>query len=81
MDRCSIDDCIFAIIAGRRQQRAAGAVDMEPLRKEHIDLMHVLLEGGIASRVVLDVIGRAQTFAGIEGNLRGLAVGLAACGA
>ena len=51
---------------------------MKPLRKEQIDLVDVLLEGGVAGRVVLNVIRRAQTFTGVEGDLRWSAVGFAA---
>jgi len=54
---------------------------MEPLWKEHVDLVHVLFERGVAGRIVLHVIGRAQAFAGVEGDFRRLAVGLAARGA
>ena len=43
--------------------------------------MDVLLERGVAGRVVLHVVGGAQTFAGVEGNVGGLAGGLAARGA
>jgi hypothetical protein len=53
---------------------------MQPLGKEQIDLVNVFLEGGVAGGVVLDIVGGAQTLAGVEGNVRGFAAGLAACG-
>jgi len=51
---------------------------MKPLRKQQVDLVDMLLEGGVAGRVILYVIGGAHTFTGVEGDFRGLAVGLAA---
>ena len=54
---------------------------MQPLREEQVDLLDVLLEGGVAGGVVLHVVGGAQTFAGVEGDIGGLAGGLAARGA
>ena len=77
--RGAVDDGILAqVVAAHRHQRAVGRVDVQPLREEQIDLVDVLLERGVAGRVVLHVVGGAQTFAGVEGNFGGLAVGLAA---
>jgi hypothetical protein len=53
---------------------------MEPLGKEHVDLVHVLFEGGVAGFVVRDIIGGTQTLAGVEWDLRRLAFGFAASG-
>ena len=50
---------------------------MEPLGKEQVDLVDVLLERGVAAGVVLDVVGGAQALTGVEGNVRGFAIGLA----
>ena len=54
---------------------------MEPLGKEQVDLVDVLLERGVAGRIVLDIVGRAQAFARVQGHLGGLEVGLAMGGA
>ena len=40
---------------------------MEPLRKEHVDLVDMLLERGVAGGVVGNVVGGPQTFA-VEWN-------------
>ena len=41
----AIDDRVFAMaVVVDGQQRSLGRVDMEPLRKEHVDLVNVLLE-------------------------------------
>lgn len=37
--------------------------------------MDVLLEGGVAGRIPLDVVGGAQAFAGVQGNIGGADVG------
>ena len=54
---------------------------MEPLGKDHVDLVDVGLERGVAGRVIGCVVGRAHAFAGVEGNIGGLAGGLAVRGA
>ena len=54
---------------------------MQPLGEEEVDLRDVLLEGGVAGGVVLDVVGGAQTFAGVQGYVGGLDVGLTVGGA
>src|SRR6202790_1490298 len=53
-------------------------VDVQPLRKEHVDLMNVRLEGRIAGRVIRSVVGRAQTLAGFKRNGRGRTRGFTA---
>ena len=68
------------VVAAHHHQGSRGRVGVEPLREEQIDLVDVFLEGGVAGGIVLDIIGGAQTFAGVEGNLRGLAGGVAARG-
>jgi len=45
---------------------------MKPLRKQQVDLVDMLLEGGVAGRVILYVIGGAHTFTGVEGISEGL---------
>jgi len=81
VDGGSVNDGILAVaVVVDAEQRGTGRVDMEPLGKEDVDLVHVLSEGGVAGLVVGDVIGGAQTFAGVERDFRGLAFGFAACG-
>src|ERR1017187_8701557 len=58
-------------------QRRVWCVDVKPFRKQKVDLVYMLLERGVTGRVVCDVVGCAQPFAGVEGDLRGLALGLA----
>ena len=58
-----------------------GRIHVQPLREQHVDLVDVLLERGVAGRVVLHVVGGAQAFAGVEGNFGGFAGGFAARGA
>jgi len=60
------------VIGAHGQEDGLGRVDVKPLGKEQIDLVDVRLEGGIAGRVVLDIVGGAQTFTGVEGDVRGL---------
>ena len=79
--RGGVDDGIFvAVIGAHGQEDGLGRVDVKPLGKEQIDLVDVRLEGGIAGRVVLDIVGGAQTFTGVEGDVRGFAAGFAAGG-
>ena len=78
----AIDDGILAVaVVVGGHQRSLRSAGVEPLGEEQIDLVNVLFEGGVAGRVVLDVIGGAQTFAGVQGDFRGLAARLAAGGA
>ena len=72
------DRILVVVVAAHGQQRGLRRIDVQPLGKEQIDLVDVLLEGRVAGRVVRHVVGGAQTFTGVEGNLGGLAVGLAA---
>jgi len=51
---------------------------VKPLRKEQVDLVNVLFERGVTGGVVLHVVGGAQTFTGVEGDLRWSPVGLSA---
>ena len=69
-----------AIVQTVGGQRAVGGDDVQPLGKEQVDLVDVLLERGVAGRIVLDVVGRAQAFAGVQRDLGGLEVGLAVGG-
>ena len=66
-----------AIVQAIRGQRAVRSHNVNPLRKEQIDLVDVLLQRGVAGRIVLHVVGRAQAFAGVQRHLGGLEVGLA----
>ena len=72
-----VDDVEGAVVDGVGGEAAVGVDDVEPLGEEQVDLMDVLLEGGVAGGVPLDVVGGAQTFAGVEGNVGGLEVGFA----
>ncbi len=56
---------------------AVGGDDVEPLGEEKVDLLDVLLERGVAGGVVVDVVGGAQTFTGVHGDVGGLERGLA----
>ena len=53
---------------------------MQPLGEEEIDLLDVLLERRVAGGVVVDVVGGAQAFAGVQGNVGGLHGGSAVRG-
>ena len=70
-----------AVVQAVGGQSAVRSDHMEPLRKEQVDLVDVLLERGVAGRIVLDIVGRAQAFAGVQRHLGGLEVGLAMGGA
>ena len=54
--------------------------NMEPLGKEEVDLVDVFLERGVAGGIVLNVVGGAQALTGVEGDVGGFAIGLAAGG-
>ena len=54
--------------------------DVQPLGEKQVDLMDVLLERGVAGGIVLDVVGGAQTFSGVQDDVGGLEVGLAVRG-
>ena len=43
---------------------------MNPFGEEEVDLADVLPQGGVAGGIVLDVVGGAKTFAGVQGNGR-----------
>ena len=58
-------------------QRAVRLGHVQPHREEDIDLVDVILQRGVAAGVIIHVVGGAQAFAGIEGDLRRLAAGLA----
>ncbi len=70
-----------AIVQAVGGQRAVRRDHMEPLREEQIDLVDVLLQRGVAGRIVLHVVGRAQAFARVQDHLGGLQVGPAMQGA
>ena len=56
---------------------AFGSDDVEPLGEEEVDLLDVLLERGVAGGVVVDVVGGAQAFSGVERDVGGFGFGLA----
>ena len=81
VDGVALDHGILAqVVAAHHHQRAVGRIDVQPLREQHVDLVNVFLERGVAGRVVLHVIGGAQAFTGVQRNFGGFAVGLAARG-
>jgi hypothetical protein len=69
-----VDDAVGAVVEAVAGEVAFGGDDVKPLGEEEVDLGDVLPEGGVASGVVLDVVGGAQTFAGVEGDVRWLNV-------
>ena len=72
----AVDHGIFAMgVVVDGQQGGVGSVHMEPLGEEQIELVDVLLEGGVAGRVILDVIGGTQAFTSVEWDIGGLAGG------
>ena len=58
----------------------SGPDDVEPLGEEEVDLPDVLLEGGVAGGVVVDVVGGAEALAGVQGDVGGAGAGLAVLG-
>ncbi len=76
-----VDDTIGAVVEAVAGEVAFGGDDVQPLGEEEVDLADVLLEGGVAGGVVLAVVGGAKTFAGVQGDVGGLDVGLAMGGA
>ncbi len=78
MHRGPVHHRILAVgLVGNAHQRPLGRIHMQPLGKQQVDLVNVLLQRRIAGRVVRGVVGRAQTLAAVEGDLRRLARGLA----
>src|ERR1019366_7765920 len=75
--RGAVYNRVLAVVAGHCQQRSRWRVDVQPFREQHVDLVHMLLEGGVAGCVVRGIVGRAQTFAGVKRDIGGLAIGLA----
>ncbi len=73
-----LEDGELEAVLGGALKVSRGRIDMEPLREEQVDLVDVLFQGRVAGRVVWNVVGGAQTFAGVEGNFGRLAIGLAA---
>ena len=72
-----IDDVVGVVVDGVGVDGAVGVDEVEPLGEEEVDLLDVLLEGGVAGGVPLDVVGGAQAFVCIQGDVGGFEVGLA----
>jgi hypothetical protein len=53
---------------------------VQPLRKQKVDLADVLLQRRVARRIVFDVVGGAQTFPRVQGNITRLYVRFAVGG-
>ncbi len=66
----------WPIVDGVGRETAVWRDDVYPFRKEQVDLADVLLQGRVARRIVFNVIGRAQTFAGVQRDVRWLQIGL-----
>ncbi len=81
VDAGGVDDGEGGVVGGEGGEGAVGLEDVEPLGEEEIDLLDVLLEGGVAGGVEVGVEGGAQAFALVEGDVGGLEVGLAMGGA
>ena len=77
----ALEDGEFMAVGGGSLEVERRRIEVQPLREKQVDLVDVLLKGRVAGRVLGDVVGGAQSFAGVEGNIGGLAIGLAACGA
>ncbi len=75
VDAILVDDVEGAVVDGIGGEAAVGVDDVEPLGEEEVDLVDVLLEGGVAGGVPLDVVGGAQAFAGVQGDVGGADVG------
>ncbi len=72
---------ISAIVDGVSGERSVGSNDVEPLRKEEVNLADVLAKGGVTGGVVFDIVGGAQAFARVEGDIGGFEVSAAMGGA
>ena len=78
VDGIAVNDGILAqIIVAHGHQRATGRVDVQPLRKKHVNLVNVLLERGVTGGVILHVIGGAQALTGVQGNVGRASIGFA----
>ncbi len=77
VDAGGVDDGEGRVVGGVGGEGAVGCDDVQPLGKEDVDLLDVLLEGGVAGGIEIGVEGGAQTFALVEGYVGGLEVGLA----
>jgi hypothetical protein len=60
-----------------RGERTVGGDEMEPPRKQQVDLANVLPQRGVTGLVVIDVVGGAQAFARIQDHVGWLEVGAA----
>ena len=81
VDAGGVDDGEGGVVGGEGGEGAVGRDDVEPLGEEEIDLLDVLLEGGVAGGVEVGVEGGAQAFALVQGDVGGHEVGLAMGGA
>ena len=77
MNCAMVDDRDTGCCRRRRRSACRRRDDVQPLGKQEVDLADVLLQRGVAGRVVFDVVRRAQTFARVQGNVAGLDVGFA----
>ena len=78
VDAGTIDDGKGARVIDRvAGDRAVRREDVEPLRKEQVDLLDVLPERGVGGGVGIDIVGRSQAFAGVQSDVGRSDVGLA----
>jgi hypothetical protein len=76
-DLAGLEDVVEFVLGGHRLQAAVGGEHVQPLRVEHVDLVHVLAQRGEAGGVPGHVEGGADAFLGVEHHLRGRGLGLA----
>src|SRR5437868_890796 len=76
-NRAAVDERIGSVVRRVSHYLAIRSDNVQPLRKQKVDLVDVLLQRRVAGWIVLDVVGRAQAFTRIEGNVAGLYVGSA----
>ena len=74
MDRAAVDERIGRVVGRVGLHLAVRRDDVQPLRKQQVDLADVLLQRRVAGRIVFDVVRRAQTFARVQGNVARLHV-------
>src|ERR1700679_4153740 len=81
MHACLVDYGEGMVSKAVGNQGAIGRDHMEPLGKEQVDLLDMLLQRRIARRIVLYVVRRPQSFAGVHYDVRRILGGLPVRGA
>ena len=71
MHAAAVDDAkLLQIVMRGSHQIPIRDRDMQPHRKENVDLVNMLFERRISCGIVGLIIGRPQAFVGVEGNVR-----------